>query len=237
MSEASFAFPPGDRASAAIHGTDRRFPIHRIYCVGQNYADHAREMGSDPQREPPFFFSKPADALLMAGGAGTSPTPVAYPPRTMDLQHEIELVVALGRGGSNIDVENAAEHVFGFAVGIDLTRRDLQKAAKERGHPWDTSKGFDQSAPMSAIHPVEQTGWPEGGAIWLKVNDEVRQQGRIQAMIWNIREIIAELSSLYRLQPGDLIFTGTPAGVGPMRKGDLVQGGVDGIDTLFIKIV
>ncbi len=236
MSEVSFAFPPADRPSAAIHGTGQYFPIHRIYCVGQNYADHAREMGSDPQREPPFFFSKPADALLMAGSAAATPTPVAYPPRTTDLQHEIELVVALGRGGSNIVVEKAAEHVFGFAVGVDLTRRDLQKIAKDRGRPWDTSKGFDQSAPMSAIHPLGQIAWPERGAIWLKVNGELRQQGDIQAMIWNISEIIAELSSLYCLQPGDLIFTGTPSGVGPMHKGDLVQGGVDEIDTLFIKI-
>lgn len=236
MSQVSFAFPTADRPSAAIHGSGRRFPIHRIYCVGQNYADHAREMGADPQREPPFFFSKPADALLMAAGAEAAPTVVAYPSRTADLQHEIELVVALGRGGSNVLPGEAAEHVFGFAVGVDLTRRDLQKIAKDRGRPWDTSKGFDQSAPMSVIHPIEQTGWPERGTIWLKVNGELRQHGDIEAMIWDINEIIAELSTLYCLQPGDLIFTGTPSGVGSMQKGDLVQGGVEGIDTLSIKI-
>jgi len=236
MSEVSFAFPPADRPSAVIHGSGRHFPIHRIYCVGQNYADHAREMGSDPQREPPFFFSKPADALRMADGAATTPAPVAYPSRTTDLQHEIELVVALGRGGSNIAVEKAAEHVFGFAVGVDLTRRDLQKIAKERGLPWDTSKGFDQSAPVSAIHTLQQTGWPESAAIWLKVNGELRQQGNIQAMIWNISEVIAELSTLYCLLPGDLIFTGTPSGVGPVQRGDLLQGAVEGIATVAFRI-
>lgn len=236
MSEVSFAFPPGDRPSAAIHGSGQRFPIHRIYCVGQNYADHAREMGADPLREPPFFFSKPADAVFTADATADTPTPVAYPSRTTDFQHEIELVVALGRGGSNIAPANAAAHVFGFAVGIDLTRRDLQKEAKDRGRPWDTSKGFDQSAPISAIHPVQQTGWPQHAAIWLKVNGELRQQGNIQAMIWSISEIIAELSTLYHLLPGDLIFTGTPSGVGPVQRGDLLQGAVEGIATVAIRI-
>ena len=236
MNEVTFAFPPADRPSVVIHGNGQHFPIHRIYCVGQNYADHAREMGSDPQREPPFFFSKPADAFLLADGTAAAPTEVAYPSRTTDLQHEIELVVALGRGGSNISVERAADHVFGFAVGVDLTRRDLQKIAKDGGRPWDTSKGFDQSAPVSAIHPVQQTGWPERGAIWLKVNGALRQQGNIEAMIWNISEIIAELSTLYCLLPGDLIFTGTPSGVGPVQRGDLLQGAVEGIATVAFRI-
>jgi len=236
MNEVSFAFPPMDRPSAVIYGSDQHFPIHRIYCVGQNYAAHAREMGSDPQREPPFFFSKPADAALMADGTATTPIAVTYPTRTSDLQHEIELVVALGRGGSNIAVTNAADHVFGFAVGVDLTRRDLQKIAKDSGRPWDTSKGFDQSAPMSAIHQVPQTGWPESGAIWLKVNGVLRQQGNIRDMIWNISEIIAELSTLYRLRPGDLIFTGTPSGVGSVQRGDLLQGEVEGIATVAFRI-
>lgn len=236
MNEVTFAFPPADRPSAGIHGSTLQFPIHRIYCVGQNYADHAREMGSDPQREPPFFFSKPADALLMADGSAATAAVVAYPTRTSDLQHEIELVVALGRGGSNIAVEKAADHVFGFAVGVDLTRRDLQKIAKDRGRPWDTSKGFDQSAPVSMIHPSRQVAWPEDAAIWLKVNGELRQQGKIQEMIWNISEVIAELSTLYCLLPGDLIFTGTPSGVGPVQRGDLVQGAVEGIATVAFRI-
>jgi fumarylpyruvate hydrolase len=236
MSEVTFAFPPEHRPSAGIHGSSQQFPIHRIYCVGQNYADHAREMGADPQREPPFFFAKPADALLMADGSAATPAAVAYPARTTDLQHEIELVVALGRGGSNIAAEKAADHVFGFACGVDLTRRDLQKVAKDHGRPWDTSKGFDQSAPVSDIHPVQQMAWPEDAAIWLTVNGELRQQGNIRAMIWNISEIIAELSTLYHLLPGDLIFTGTPAGVGPVQRGDLIQGAVEGIATVAFRI-
>jgi fumarylpyruvate hydrolase len=236
MNEVTFAFPPAARPSAGIHGSSQQFPIHRIYCVGQNYADHAREMGADPQREPPFFFAKPADALLMADGGAAMPAAVTYPARTTDLQHEIELVVALGRGGSNIAVEQAAAHVFGFACGVDLTRRDLQKIAKDRGRPWDTSKGFDQSAPVSEIHPVQQMAWPEDAAIWLTVNGELRQQGNIRAMIWNISEIIAELSTLYHLLPGDLIFTGTPAGVGPVRRGDLIRGAVESIATVAFRI-
>jgi fumarylpyruvate hydrolase len=236
MNHVTFAFAPADSPSAAIHGSSQQFPIHRIYCVGQNYADHAREMGADPHREPPFFFSKPADAFLMADAAAATPSAVAYPSRTADLQHEIELVVALSRGGSQIAVKDAAEHVFGFAVGVDLTRRDLQKIAKDLGRPWDTSKGFDQSAPMSAIHPVQLTGWPERAAIRLKVNGELRQQGNIQDMIWNVSEIIAELSTLYRLQPGDLIFTGTPSGVGPVRRGDLLHGEVEGIAAVTFRI-
>jgi len=217
--------------TVAIAGTDLRFPVHRIYCVGRNYADHVREMGADPAREPPCFFSKPADAIV-ANGA-----PVPYPPRTANLHHEIELVVAIGRGGSRIAVDDALEHVFGYAVGNDLTRRDLQAAAKERGLPWDTAKGFDHSAPISAIRRASDGGHLTHGAIWLEVNGERRQQADLAEMIWSVPEIVSELSNLYQLQPGDLIFTGTPAGVGRIERGDRLLGGIDGLDTLRNTIV
>ena len=230
----SFVFPPGDRPSLPIHGRSERFPLHRIYCVGRNYAEHAREMGSDPRREPPCFFSKPADAAVAL--SATSVTALPYPPRTSDLHHEIELVVALGRGGSDIPADKAMAHVFGFAAGVDLTRRDLQLLAKKEGGPWDTAKGFDHSAPLSAVHPIGETGSMERGAIWLKVNGEIRQQADVADMIWSLAEIIAGLSGFYRLQAGDLIFTGTPAGVGALQRGDLVEGGVDGVATLSFRL-
>lgn len=232
----TYAFPPGDRPSIPIHGSAALFPIHRIYCVGRNYAEHAREMGADPDREPPFFFSKPADAAVFVTAASNSPTMVPYPSRTSELHHEIELVVAIGLGGSNIPVATAPAHVFGFAVGIDLTRRDLQNQAKGLGRPWDTGKGFDCSAPLGAIHTLQETGWLDAGRIWLTVNGEPRQQGDITDMIWNIAEVIAELSTLYQLMPGDLVFTGTPAGVGAVQRGDLLQGGVDGVGNFSVRI-
>jgi len=193
-------------------------------------------MGADPQREPPFFFSKPADALVSPADGGQQIMPIPYPPRSSNLHHEIELVVAMGRGGSNILAEHAAEHVYGFAVGVDFTRRDLQKQAKDTGRPWDTAKGFDFSAPMSAIHTMDETGWLNQGAIWLKVNGEMKQSADIGDMIWSINEIIAELSTYYQLFPGDLIFTGTPAGVGAVQRGDVLEGGVEGLDSLSIRI-
>jgi fumarylpyruvate hydrolase len=216
--------------SVAIAGSDDRFPVRRIYCVGRNYGAHAREMGHDPDREPPFYFTKPADAVVDCA------TSVRYPPRTNDLHHEIELVVAIGRSGNNIPKGQALEHVFGYAVGVDFTRRDLQKEAKKLGRPWDTAKGFDESAPVSAIHPAEDIGHPSGGRIWLAVNGEVRQQGDLNELIWNVAESIAELSTLFRLEPGDLLFTGTPAGVGPVVVGDSVTGGIEGIDEIAISI-
>jgi fumarylpyruvate hydrolase len=229
MSE-TFVFPPAATASLEVIGQTERFPVHRIYCVGQNYAAHAREMGSNPDREPPFFFLKPADAVVANGAT------LDYPQRTDNLHHEIELVVAIGTGGRDIPVNAANQHIFGYAVGNDLTRRDLQSAARKIGRPWDTAKGFDHSAPMTAIHPIAQTGAIESGRIWLTVNGEFRQEADISELIWSVPEIIAELSTLYELMPGDLIFSGTPAGIGPVRSGDRIEGGVDGLDTLVTTI-
>jgi fumarylpyruvate hydrolase len=226
----SYVFPPLEPASVAIIGRSERFPVHRIYCVGRNYAAHAREMGMDPDREPPFFFSKPADAVVPNHAV------VPYPSRTSNLHHEIELVVALGRGGRDIAIANALEHVFGYAVGNDLTRRDLQFQARDKGRPWDTSKGFDHSAVISAITPGPQAVDLAVARIWLKVNGEIRQQAQLNELIWSVPEVIAELSTLYQLQPGDLIYTGTPAGVAALRSGDRLEGGVDGLEVLVTSI-
>jgi fumarylpyruvate hydrolase len=227
----SFVIPPGPQPSVEVADTDERFPVHRVYCVGRNYAKHAREMGMDPDREPPFFFSKPADAIVANG------TPVPYPSRTSNLHHEIELVVAIDSGGRDIPIDSALAHVYGYAVGLDLTRRDLQFAARDQGRPWDVSKGFDHSAPVSAIRPAAAMGHPQQGAIWLEVNGETRQRANLSEMIWNVAEIIAELSAYYELRPGDLVFTGTPEGVGPVQRGDSLVGGIDGLETLRITIV
>ena len=227
----SFVIPPSPQPSVEIAGSDERFPVHRVYCVGRNYAKHAREMGMDPDREPPFFFSKPADAVVANG------TPVPYPPRTSNLHHELELVVAIGKGGSDIPLDSALAHVYGYAVGLDLTRRDQQFAARDQGRPWDVAKGFDHSAPVSAIRPAAEMGHLEQGAIWLEVNGETRQRANLSEMIWNVAEIVAELSTYFELRPGDLIFTGTPEGVGPLRRGDSLVGGIDGLETLRTTIV
>lgn len=226
----SYAFPPPATVSVEVKGRSERFPVNRIYCVGRNYAAHAREMGKDPDREPPFFFTKPANAIV------PNNTAVAYPPRTSNLHHEIELVIAIGKGGRNIPVANALEHVFGYAVGNDLTRRDLQFEARDKGRPWDTGKAFDHSAPITAIQPAPGKGF-EKGRIWLKVNGETRQEADVADLIWDVPEIIAELSTLFELAPGDLIYTGTPAGVGAVKPGDRIEGGVDGLDTLVTPIV
>jgi fumarylpyruvate hydrolase len=222
---APFELPPRPAVPiAAVNGgPDAAFPVHRIYCVGRNYAEHAREMGVDPTREAPFFFCKPADALVLSGGAA------AYPPRTADLHHEIELVVALGRDGRDVPVAEALSWVYGYAVGNDLTRRDLQAAAKSKGQPWDVAKGFDDSAVIGPIQPVALVGHPTRGRIWLSVNGALRQQADIEQMTWRVPEIIAELSTFFTLRAGDLIYTGTPAGVGALRPGDRVEGGVDGV--------
>ncbi len=217
--------------SLPVAGTDLYFPLRRVFCVGRNYAAHAREMGKDPEREAPFFFTKPADAVVPGGGA------VAYPPETTDLHHEIELVVAIGREGASIEQSQALEHVYGYAVGIDLTRRDLQAEAKELARPWDVAKGFDQSAPCSAVHPVEKIGHPGAGRIWLAVNGAERQAGDLAELIWSVPELTAILSRYFRLMPGDLIFTGTPAGVGPLARGDKAAGGVEGIDEITIEML
>lgn len=214
-----------------VEGTSARFPIHRIYCVGRNYAEHAREMGHDPTREPPFFFMKPADAIVTNDGD------FPYPSQSKDVHHEIELVVALAKGGTNIDASKALDHVYGYAVGLDMTRRDLQGEAKKLGRPWDTGKGFEYSAPCSRLRRAADIGHPTKGRIWLEVNGTVKQQGDLGDLIWKIPEMIAILSTLFTLQPGDLIFTGTPAGVGPVQRGDVLTGGVEGVGTIRTRVI
>ncbi|MCG8693623.1 MAG: fumarylacetoacetate hydrolase family protein, partial [Minwuiales bacterium] len=207
------------------------FPVHRIYCVGRNYADHAVEMGHDPDKEPPFFFQKNPDNLLPAGEA------FPYPSKTSDVHHEIELVVALAKGGQDIPVDRALDHVYGYAVGLDMTRRDLQAEAKKLGRPWEVGKAFERSAPCGPIVPAAKIGHPGAGAIWLKINGETRQQGDLDQLLWKVPEAISYLSGLFALQPGDLIFTGTPAGVGPVQRGDNMHGHIDGIGDLEVRVV
>jgi fumarylpyruvate hydrolase len=226
----AYLFPVPEPPSVEIHGLKERFPVHRIYCVGRNYAAHAREMGGDPDRELPFFFMKPADAIV------PNHATIPYASRTSNLHHEIELVVAIGRAGTNVPVADALEHVYGYAVGNDLTRRDLQFAARDKGRPWDTGKGFDRSAVISAIHPAATIGHPSKGRIWLQVNGELRQQADLHELIWSVAEVISELSTLFELKPGDLIYTGTPAGVAAIKSGDRLEGGIDGVDTLVTTI-
>jgi fumarylpyruvate hydrolase len=225
-----FVFLPPPIPSVEIAGTKKRFPVHRIYCVGRNYAEHAREMGTDPKVEPPVFFTKPADAIIASGAT------IPYPPRTENFHYEVELVVAIGGAGRNILAGQAYGHVFGYAVGNDLTRRDLQGASKKKGLPWDTGKAFDASAPIAAIRPAS-LGHVERGRIWLSVNGETRQQSDVSEMIWGVPEIIAELSTLFELRAGDLIYTGTPAGVGPLKPEDRIECGVEGLETLRNTVV
>ena len=228
-----FAFPPAPTASVAIAGTQDRFPVRRIFCVGRNYAEHAREMGMD-DREPPFFFTKPADAVLDCGVEAGAQIP--YPPLTANLHHEIELVIAIGKGGADISIDTALNHVFGYAVGIDLTRRDLQNAAKDKGRPWDWGKGFDNSAPCSAIVPLSQCGHIAAARIWLAVDGTVRQDSTTAEMIWTVPEVIAIASQAVALAAGDLIYTGTPAGVGAITRGQVVTGGIDGLGELAVRV-
>jgi fumarylpyruvate hydrolase len=216
--------------SVAVAGSKQRFPVHRIYCVGRNYAEHVREMGNDPAHEPPIFFLKPADAVVASGSQ------IPYPPKTSDLHHEIELVVALGKGGCDIAADDALDHVFGYAVGIDLTRRDLQIASKKKGQPWDTGKSFEGAAPISAIHRVQSVGHMERGRIWISVNETVRQDSDISEMIYDVADAIAQLSLLFTLAPGDLLYTGTPSGVAALVAGDVVSGGIEGLDDIRITI-
>ncbi len=225
---AKFVIEIGPTPSLAVEGSDARFPVGRIYCVGRNYADHAREMGHDPDREPPFFFMKPANAVVANGAA------LAFPVGTKDVHHEIELVVAIGTGGKNIPVDKALNHVWGYGVGLDMTRRDIQGEAKKQGRPWEMGKAFDESAPCTALRPAAQIGHPAKGTIELKVNGQVKQTGDLAMQIWSVPEQIAYLSNLVTLQPGDLIYTGTPAGVGPVKPGDKMQGHVDGVGDLTI---
>jgi len=226
-----FVLPPPPPPSVAVAGSPLRFPVRRIFCVGRNYAAHAREMGRDPDREAPFFFTKPADAVVDDG------TAVAYPPATAELHHEGELVVALGRGGRDIAAEAAPAHVWGYALGNDLTRRDLQAEAKAAGRPWDMAKGFDGAAPCGALGPVAALGHPREGRLSVHVNGRLRQEGDLAEMIWSVPEIIACLSRLLTLAAGDLVFTGTPAGVGPLRPGDVCVVALAGLGTLTTPIL
>jgi fumarylpyruvate hydrolase len=226
----TYVIPPPAIPTLPVEGVSGRFPVHRVYCVGRNYAEHAREMGHDPDREPPFFFTKPADAVLTDG------KDFPYPPRSRDVHHELELVVALAEGGADIPESRALACVYGYGVGLDMTRRDLQAEAKKLGRPWDTGKGFEASAPCGPLRRVSDVGHPARGAIWLDVNGQRRQGGDLAAMIWKVPEMIAYLSTLFTLAPGDLVFTGTPAGVGPVQRGDLLAGGVDGVGTLTVRV-
>ena len=225
-----FVFSPYPQASVAVKGSDSRFPVRRIFCVGRNYAAHAREMGQDPERELPFFFSKPADAVVETG------TTIPYPPETSNLHYEIELVIYLGQGGQNIAQDKVREHLWGAGVGIDLTRRDLQLAAREKGRPWDFGKAFDRSAPLNAITPIDQVASLEKGRIWLAVNGEMKQDADIGELIWSVDEVVSILSHSMRLEAGDVIMTGTPAGVGQIVPGDAVTGGVEGLGEISLKI-
>jgi fumarylpyruvate hydrolase len=225
-----YVFDAPKQASLAVQGTEDRFPIRRIFCVGRNYEAHAREMGKDPTREAPFFFTKPADAAL------DTPCTIAYPKLTQNLHHEIELVIAIGKGGSEIAQEDVMDHVWGAAVGLDMTRRDLQGEAKDLGRPWDWGKAFDQSAPIGPIKPIADVPSVETGRIWLAVNGEIRQDADLADLIWSVREHVSILSHSMALQPGDIIMTGTPAGVGAVVPGDVMTGGVEGIGELEVTI-
>ena len=222
------------QASVPIEGSDDRFPVRRIYCVGRNYAAHAREMGFDPDRDPPFFFCKPPDALVYCAPGETAEAP--YPSQTENYQHEIELVVAIGRAGSGIAVEAANDYVFGYAVGLDMTRRDLQIAMRDKGRPWEVGKAFDHGAPIGPIHPVAKTGIVDSGEIQVSVNGETRQKSDLTHLIWSIPEVIANLSTLFELKPGDLIYSGTPEGVGKVSRGDVLVGSVAGLGEIRVRI-
>lgn len=226
----SFVIPAPPPTSVEVTGTDDRFPVRRIYCIGRNYLAHRKEMGHD-DRKPPFYFQKPADALLETGGE------FPYPSQSENVHFEIELVVAIAKGGVNISIEDALDHVYGYGLGIDMTRRDIQTKAKQDGKPWESAKSFDHSAPISPIRPASEIGHPDSGRIWLAVNGEVRQDSDLNLQIWNVQEGISHLSKLYQVAPGDLIYTGTPDGVGPINPGDLITAGIDGIGELEIKVV
>ena len=230
----SYVFSPAPVASVPVAGRDERFPVHRIYCVGRNYEEHAKEMGFTG-REPPFFFMEPADGIgvVHAGDTGVLP----YPSLTANLHHEIELVVAIGKGGKNIAAADALSHIYGYAVGLDMTRRDLQNDMKKQGRPWSIGKGFDHSAPIGPITPAAQAGDVGNAGIWLQVNGVDRQRSNVAQLIWNIAETIEHLSAAWELQPGDLIYTGTPEGVGAVVRGDTLEGGVDGLTPLRLSVV
>ncbi|MEZ0168371.1 fumarylacetoacetate hydrolase family protein [Microvirga sp. TS319] len=224
-----YVVQPAPVVTLPVKGSDKLFPIHRIYCVGRNYAEHAIEMGHDPSKEPPFFFQKNPDNIVTDGK-------FPYPSQTSDVHHEIEMVVALAEGGDNILVEKALEHVFGYGVGLDMTRRDLQGEAKKLGRPWEVGKAFEASAPCGPLVPASEIGHPNSGAVTLKVNGELRQQGDLNQLIWKVPEMISYLSGLFTLQPGDIIMTGTPAGVGAVVRGDVLEGYVEGVGKIEVVV-
>ena len=230
IENAAYVIAPAGIPTLGIEGSQQLFPIHRIYCVGRNYADHAIEMGHDPNKEPPFFFQKNPDNVI---ADGTFP----YPDKSNDVHFEIEMLVAIGKGGVNIPAENALDHVWGYGVGLDMTRRDLQGEAKKLGRPWEVGKAFEASAPCSALVPASRIGHPTDGKVWLNVNGKPRQVGDLNQMIWKVPEMISYLSGLFELKAGDIIMSGTPAGVGAIVRGDLMEGGVDGVGTLTAKVV
>jgi fumarylpyruvate hydrolase len=229
-----YVFPPEPTVGVPVVGSDAQFPVRRIYCVGRNYAAHAREMGAD-ERDPPFFFCKPADAIVVCPPGKTVEVP--YPPQTADYQHEIELVAAIGKAGRDIAAAQALDHVFGYAVGLDMTRRDLQGAMKKQGRPWEVGKAFDHSAPIGPLHPVSAVGHPSKGALWVQVDGADRQRSDVSLLIWSVAETIANLSTLFELQPGDLIYTGTPEGVNAVQRGQTMRGGIDGLGEIAVAVV
>ncbi|MBI3144281.1 MAG: fumarylacetoacetate hydrolase family protein [Pseudogulbenkiania sp.] len=233
----NYLFKPVATVGLHVADTPELFPVRRVYCVGRNYAAHAREMGFDPDREPPFFFCKPNDPESVVPAAAGQTVELPYPPQTQNYHYEIELVVAIGKGGRDIPVERAAEHIYGYAVGLDMTRRDLQMRMREQGRPWEIGKAFDFSAPISVLHPKAATGEITAGKIVLTVDGEVRQKSNITHLIWSVSETIANLSTLFELQPGDLIFTGTPEGVGPVKPGQTMLARIDGLTDLTITVV
>jgi fumarylpyruvate hydrolase len=229
-----YVFEPEARVAVPVAGSNTTFPVRRVYCVGRNYAAHAREMGFS-DREPPFFFCKNADNLVVCAPGATVDVP--YPPATKDYQHEIELVVAIGKAGRDIAVERANEHVYGYAVGLDMTRRDLQIAMRDKGRPWELGKAFDHSAPIGLLHAASSIGHPSKAAIWVQVDGKDRQRSNIDHLTWSVPEVVANLSTVFELKPGDLIYTGTPEGVGKVERGQTMRGGIDGLGEIVVKVV
>lgn len=231
----NFVFPPEAPVAIPVVGSDDRFAVRRVYCVGRNYAAHAREMGFDPDREPPFFFCKPADAVVPV--AYGEPLELEYPAQTQNYHYEAELVAVIGKGGADIALDDALAHVWGYAVGLDMTRRDLQMKMREMGRPWEIGKAFDRSAPIGPIHPASAVGHFDHGGLWLTVNGEMKQKSDVSHLIWSVAETVAYLSKFFRLEPGDLIFTGTPEGVGAVKKDDMIKAGVDRLGEVTVRVI
>jgi fumarylpyruvate hydrolase len=231
----AFVFPPEAPVAVPVAGSDAQFAVRRVYCVGRNYAAHAREMGFDPDREPPFFFCKPADSVVPVAYCET--LELAYPSQTQNYHYEAELVAVIGKGGSDISVDEALDHVWGYAVGLDMTRRDLQMKMREMGRPWEIGKAFDRSAPMGPVHPASAAGHFEKASLWLSVNGETKQESDVSHLIWSVAETVAYLSKFFRLEPGDVIFTGTPEGVGAVKTGDVMKVGVERLGELSVRVV